>query len=87
MRCWRSERRGEKQALVLDIDETSLTNYCEIKREDYGFLSVPFNEWAVSHAANMALPGTLRLFNRARAAGLEVFFISGRGGRADSGDG
>lgn len=75
-----TRKAGEKLALVLDIDETSLTNYCEMRREDYGFISVPFNEWAVSHAADMALPGTLRLFNRARAAGIEVFFITGRPG-------
>src|SRR5271163_2474388 len=70
-----TEKTGEKLALVLDIDETALTNYCEMKREDYGFISVPFNEWAVSAEADMAIPGTLRLFNEARAAGLEVFFI------------
>lgn len=75
-----TEKAGEKLALVLDIDETSLTNYCEMKREDYGFISVPFNEWAVSAEADMAIPGTLRLFNEARAAGLEVFFITGRPG-------
>jgi acid phosphatase len=73
-------KAGEKLALVLDIDETSLSNYCEMKREDYGFLSVMFNAWEVSSDADMALPGTLRLFNRARAAGLEVFFITGRPG-------
>ncbi len=73
-------KTGEKLAMVLDIDETSLSNYCEMKREDYGFISVPFNEWAVSAAADMALPGTLRLFNKARAAGVAVFFITGRPG-------
>jgi acid phosphatase len=72
---------GEKLALVLDIDETSLTNYCEMKREDYGFISAPFNEWAVSPEADMPLPGTLRLFNAARAAGIDVFFITGRPGQ------
>jgi acid phosphatase len=75
-----ARKAGEKLALVLDIDETSLTNYCEMKREDYGFISLPFNEWAVSSAADMAIPGTLRLFNEARAEGLEVFFITGRPG-------
>jgi acid phosphatase len=75
-----TRKAGENLALVLDIDETSLTNYCEMKREDYGFISVPFNEWAVSSAADMAIPGTLRLFNAARAEGLEVFFITGRPG-------
>ncbi|WP_254063968.1 HAD family acid phosphatase [Granulicella sp. S190] len=76
-----TRKDGEKLALVLDIDETSLTNYCEMKREDYGFISVPFNEWAVSPEADMAVPGTLRLFTEARAAGLEVFFITGRPGQ------
>jgi acid phosphatase len=75
-----TRKAGEKLALVLDIDETSLTNYCEMKREDYGFISVPFNEWAVSSEADMALPGTLSLFNRAKAEGVDVFFITGRPG-------
>ena len=73
-------KAGERLALVLDIDETSLSNYCEMKREDYGFLATMFNAWEVSSEADMALPGTLRLFNRARAAGVEVFFITGRPG-------
>jgi acid phosphatase len=75
-----TRKAGEKLALVLDIDETSLTNYCEMKREDYGFISGPFNAWAVSGQADMPLQGTLRLFNQARAAGVEVFFITGRPG-------
>jgi acid phosphatase len=73
-------KAGERLALVLDVDETSLSNYCEMKREDYGFLATMFNAWEVSSEADMALPGTLRLFNKARAAGLEVFFITGRPG-------
>jgi acid phosphatase len=73
-------KAGERLALVLDIDETALSNYCEMKREDYGFLAAMFNAWEVSSDADMALPGTLRLFNRARAAGVEVFFITGRAG-------
>jgi acid phosphatase len=75
-----SRKAGERLAMVLDIDETSLSNYCEMKREDYGFLATMFNAWEVSSEADMALPGTLRLFNRARAAGVEVFFITGRPG-------
>jgi acid phosphatase len=71
---------GERLALVLDVDETSLSNYCEMKREDYGFLAIMFNAWEVSSEADMALPGTLRLFNKARAAGVDVFFITGRPG-------
>jgi acid phosphatase len=73
-------KAGERLALVLDVDETSLSNYCEMKREDYGFLATMFNAWEVSSEADIALPGTLRLFHRARAAGVEVFFITGRPG-------
>ena len=69
---------GQKLAMVLDIDETALTNYCEMKREDYGFLAAMFNAWEVSPGADIAVPGTLRLFNKAIAAGVEVFFITGR---------
>jgi acid phosphatase len=73
-----TRKAGERLAMVLDIDETSLSNYCEMKREDYGYITGMFNEWAVSPEADMALPGTLRLFNKARADGIEVFFITGR---------
>jgi len=73
-----TRKTGEKLALVLDIDETSLSNYCEMKREDYGFLAAMFNAWEVSPAAAVAIPGTLRLFHKAEAAGVDVFFITGR---------
>ncbi len=75
-----AKKRGEKLAMVLDIDETSLTNYCEMKREDYGYISAMYNVWEASPEADVALPGTLRLFHKARELGIEVFFITGRAG-------
>jgi acid phosphatase len=69
---------GEKLAIVLDIDETSMSGFCELRREDYGFLLAQFNKWVVTPDAAMPIPGTVRLFNKARAAGVEVFFITGR---------
>ena len=74
----KQRKHGEKLALVLDIDETSLTNYCEEVREDFGFLRVPYDAWLESEEASMPLPGTLRLFQQARASGVAVFFITGR---------
>ncbi|HWZ52055.1 MAG TPA: HAD family acid phosphatase [Granulicella sp.] len=71
---------GEKLAMVLDIDETSLTNYCEEMREDFGHIASLFNAWLVSPQASMPIPGTLRLFDHAREAGVSVFFITGRPG-------
>jgi len=73
-----SRKPGERLALVLDIDETSLSSYCEMKREDYGYLGAMWNAWVVSPEASLAIPGTLRLFRDARAAGVAVFFITGR---------
>ncbi len=72
------EAERQKLAVVLDIDETSLSAYCEEKREDYGFIPEMFNTWVVSPAAAIPIPGTLRLFRRARAAGVSVFFLTGR---------
>lgn len=69
---------GDKLAIVFDIDETSLSSFCELRREDYGFLLAQYMHWLVSSEASVPVPGTLRLFNKARAASVEVFFITGR---------
>lgn len=76
----RSKRPGEKLALVMDIDETALSGYCEMRREDFGYIGAMFNAWVVGPEAAVAIPGGLRLFNKARAAGVAVFFITGRPG-------
>lgn len=76
-----ARKSGERLAMVLDIDETSLSSYCEMKREDFGYINGMFNVWMASPEDSVVLPGTLRLFNQARALGVEVFFITGRGER------
>ncbi|HEX3966958.1 MAG TPA: HAD family acid phosphatase [Edaphobacter sp.] len=75
-----TRKPGEKLAMVLDIDETSLSSYCEEKREDFGYISPMYNQWLVSTDASIPIPGTLALFNQARAADVAVFFITGRAG-------
>jgi phosphoglycolate phosphatase-like HAD superfamily hydrolase len=74
------EKPGEKMAIVMDIDETSLSGYCEFSRESYGYVGSMFNKWVVSPEAAVAIPGGLRLFNEAKADGVAVFFITGRPG-------
>jgi hypothetical protein len=69
---------GEKLALVLDIDETSLSNLQQMEHEDFGYIAPDFNAWVASGQAP-AIPGTLRLFNHAQSLGVAVFFITGRG--------
>jgi hypothetical protein len=73
-------KAGEKLAVVLDIDETSLSSYCEEQREDYGYVGAMFNAWVVSPQAAVAIPGAVRLFREAKAAKVAVFFITGRPG-------
>ena len=77
-----------KPALVLDIDETSLSNWPEIKANDFGYIpSGACNRlpkgpcgaraWEEKGSAPVIAP-TLQLFNAARAKGVAVFFITGR---------
>jgi hypothetical protein len=78
-----SKKSGEKLAIVMDIDETTLTNYCEMRREDFGYIAPMYTQWETSPEAATAIPGALRLFNKAREAGVAIFFITGRGGVPD----
>ena len=67
----------EKLALVLDIDETSLSNYEEMEKAGFAFDSAVFDAW-VNSAKAPAIPGSLRLFKEAQRLGVAVFFITGR---------
>jgi acid phosphatase len=85
------ERRASqvtRPAVVLDIDETSLSNWPNLKADDFGFINdiqckaditLPcgFNDW-VGTAKAPAIRPTLDFFNAAVARGVAVFFITGR---------
>ena len=79
-----THKHGEKLAIVMDIDETTLTNYCEMRREDFGYIAPLYHHWETSPEAATAIPGALRLFSEARSAGVAVFFITGRAGKPDT---
>ncbi len=77
-----------KPALVLDIDETSLSNWPRIVADDFGYIPsgacnrLPkgpcgANAWEIKAVAPAIQP-TLLLFNAARGKGVSVFFITGR---------
>jgi predicted secreted acid phosphatase len=68
---------GEKLALVLDIDETALSNWDEEKQDDFGYIVKDWNDWVDKKRAP-AIAGTLRLYNEALKHGVSVFFITGR---------
>lgn len=76
-----------RAALVLDIDETSLSNWPEIEANDFGYIAKgpcrlpkgPCGAYAWdSMAKAKAIRPTLDLFKVARSVGVSVFFITGR---------
>jgi acid phosphatase len=89
-RAYVEGRAGEvnKPALVLDIDETSLSNWANIKANNFGLIldgacdRLPngpcgFKAWILQGVAPPIMPA-LDLFNAAKAKGVAVVFITGR---------
>jgi len=89
-RAYIEGRAGEasKPGLVLDIDETSLSNWANIKANNFGFIAdgacdrLPsgpcgFKAWILQGVAPAIKPA-LDLFNAAKAKGVAVVFITGR---------
>ncbi|MGE0257184.1 MAG: HAD family acid phosphatase [Alphaproteobacteria bacterium] len=87
---WTVRRASETShpALVLDIDETALTNWDVIKADDFGYITdgpcvaLPegpcgWTAWDLLAKAP-AIGPTLTLFRRARGLNVSVFFITGR---------
>lgn len=72
-----TKKPGEKLAMVLDIDETSLSNYGYYNLTDFGYESVRFDTWVFTADAPPIKP-TLKVYNTARELGVSVFFITGR---------
>ena len=70
-------RENEKLALVLDIDETTLSNWDEMSGANFEYDSKAFNAW-VESAQAPAIQGTLRIYNAAQRLGVRVFFLTGR---------
>jgi len=81
-----------KLAMVLDIDETALSNWPQLKADDFKFflagpcnISVDgkirppcgWNKWVALEKSLPIVP-TLELYRQARSHGVRVFFITGR---------
>ena len=64
-------------AIVLDIDETSLSNLAAIEADNFTFGTQSQGE--ATNEIGKAIQPTLDLFNDAKARGVSVFFITGRG--------
>jgi acid phosphatase len=84
----RRTHRVRRPAIVLDIDETALSNWPEIVANDFGYFgggpcdALPrgpcgWRAWVMAAKAAPIQP-TLDLFKAAKAKGVAVFFLSGR---------
>ena len=86
-------KQVSKPALVLDIDETSLSNWLQMAQDDFGYINqgactlkphepCGATAWQLEHTAPVLKP-TLDLFNTARKLDVTVFFVTGRSDRPD----
>ena len=74
----------EQPALVLDIDETALSNYDWMKSVDFLRDSPLLRDLFTEHANTESIPPiepVLQLYEAARANDVAVFFVTGRGER------
>ena len=80
--------QAKRPALVLDIDETSLTNWPNLLADNFGFVAdgtcdaLPagpcgFNQWILKGSAKAIEPAR-KLFDAAKAKGVAVIFITAR---------
>jgi len=79
---WLAERVQEKKPteklmLVLDIDETVLSNLDHMRQMDFGYLPVQWDQWVAEGTAEAIKP-MLSVFQAARRLGISVVFITGR---------
>lgn len=81
-RAWIEERvaarrPGEKLAIVLDVDETAISNLPHMRAMDFGYIPDKWRAW-VAAAEAPAIEPVREVFQLARRRGVEVFFITGR---------
>jgi acid phosphatase len=72
-----SRYQGRKPAIVLDIDETTLSNYPHINSLDFGYIPKEWSAW-IQQGEAPALTGPLAFYRYARNNQVAVFFITGR---------
>jgi len=80
----RVERRepDEKLAIVLDIDETVLSNYPQMDREDFAYNRLDWVAW-VDKAEAPAIEPMRQVYREARRRGVAVIFLTGRSDPAE----
>ena len=72
-----AKKSGERLALILDVDETMLSNLPEIRRNDFGYLPASWSAWVRSGQAPGLAP-VFEVFRTARRLGVAVIILTGR---------
>jgi acid phosphatase len=75
---------GERLAVVLDIDETTLSNWPFLLEQDFGGTDAAWDAWFAAAKAPVIEP-VREVFRAARKLGVEVLFITGRRERVRAG--
>jgi acid phosphatase len=68
---------GERLAIVLDIDDTALSNYPHIRERDFAYKDNLWDAWLLEARCPPVAP-VLEIHRAAHANGVAVFFLSGR---------
>jgi len=77
--------KGGKFAIVMDIDETTLSNKIYENRFTFGFSNKTWKQWIVEEKA-VAIPAAKAFYDWGRSRGLTFFFVTGRHPSGKSGE-
>jgi predicted secreted acid phosphatase len=75
----RADRRtaDERLVVVMDVDETVLSNYPNMDEQDFGYVPAEWVKW-VERSAAPAIEPMKRVFETARQHDIAVIFLTGR---------
>ena len=76
-RLTKPAKPGEKRAIVLDIDETTLSNLPHMMQQDFGYIPAVWQRWVASGQAKAIAPVQLG-YDMAVRANIAVFFVTAR---------
>lgn len=75
----RVKKLPPKPAIVLDVDETALTNLPQIVAQDFGYVQTEWDAWVARAQARAILP-VQTVYETAVRHGVAVIFLTGRKG-------
>jgi predicted secreted acid phosphatase len=76
-RATKGAKKGEKMAVIFDIDETTLTNLPHMQEMDFGYVPRIWDEWVAEGQARAIIP-VQTVYDTAMRMNVDVIFITGR---------